>query len=109
MKHIKHIAMIIIGLGLSAGAAYMLKCHFMKPDTSSEVTIQKFGIGIFGESQNGDGFGIGIGGSDRGPVIGVGPWGSKSENNDTSKDVYNEEDNDNDEPYDDESYDDEEN
>lgn len=102
MKHIKHIAMIVIGFALAAGAAYMLKCHFMKPDTSSEVTIQKFCLGFCGEGKDGKGAGIGIGASDKGPLIIAGPWGSKSENNDTSKDAYNDEDNDSDESYDDE-------
>lgn len=74
MKHIKKLIFIVVILGAAAGAFVLFKQYDAKKDN---VEIQKFCLGLCGQDKDGNGAGIGIGASERGPMIGVGPWGSK--------------------------------
>lgn len=82
MKHIKKIIIAMIIIGLIAGGIFIIRNHMM--NENGEVKIQGFCLGICGKNKDGKGAGIGIGASDKGPLILAGPWGDK--NNDDNND-----------------------
>jgi len=97
MEHMKKIIMVMIIIGLIAGAVFMMRHHMM--DENGEVKIQNFCLGLCGKDKNGNGVGFGIGASDKGPLIVAGPWGDNNSNDQTNSDDEN-----NAESYDEEDY-----
>ncbi|MBP6870086.1 hypothetical protein KBC04_04340 [Candidatus Babeliales bacterium] len=77
MEHMKRILMIAAVIVIAAVAAFAVKRYFS--NEQGEVQIQSFCLGLCGKDKEGNGVGIGIGASERGPMIGAGPWGDKKE------------------------------
>lgn len=80
MKHMKHLLMFAGAIAVAA-AAYMAYQHYYSPQDNVKVQGGGFCLGLCGKDKEGKGWGIGIGGSDKGPMIGTGPYGDNDSKN----------------------------